>query len=213
MEFIPPSAYKDIEAVIRYYSPHDAVEKMIEVGEKNYISGLGKYRCHESALKNKIRRLMIMGCEPTIGFSHIEGILEHIKNSDYCLVLETNGIILGIRRELIKKLQMYKDNLQVVLSIKGGTEMDFHRMTQKSGRLMRHQYNCLSSLVKMEIPTCVSYMCGSGFENEREEEIILKKISEAGFIDTENIVKQDYIPFFVSEYKKSRKWSKGAIVK
>lgn len=207
MQFIPPGAFRDVEQTLKYYSPEEAVAMMIAVSEESYVSNLGQYRIKGFDPAVKAKAFMLMGCEPTIGIRHIFGILNEIKNSKYTLMLETNGVILGARTDYAEKLAEYRNNIQVILSIKAGTEAGFRRMTGKSGRLLKHQYAALAALVKHEIPTIVSYMCGPGFGNDQEEADILKRIKETGFKDTQILIRQDYIPFFVSEYKRTRQWN------
>lgn len=204
MKYMPPSAYKDIENSVKFYSPQEAFEKMQEVKEKRIISNIGKYEASNLDKTKQINDFTLRGCEPTIEMTHIFGLLDIIKKNGLNFILETNGIILGKNHEYMDKLTAYKDNLFICLTIKAVNSKSFEKNTRMPGYLLKYQYIFLEYLVQSGIPYNVTYMCGSNFNNEWEEEIILKKIAEAGVKNKELILKQDYIPFFVPEYKKKQ---------
>ncbi|MBN2534656.1 MAG: radical SAM protein [Spirochaetales bacterium] len=206
MKYIPPPAYKDIERNLKFYSPSEAFQKMVETRDQKYISRIGSYESRNFDPDREIIYFTLRGCEPTLSPLHLFSLLDEIKRHNLKFVLETNGIILARNPDYLKRLTLYRDNLYIGLTIKAGTEENFRKYTGQPGSLLTYQYNFVKYLVNNFIDFTVMYMCGSKFGNEYEEKIILKKLSEYGLNDREKIIKRDYMPFFVPEYKK-----KGAI--
>jgi len=89
-------------------------------------------RLTKIARKRKLSQIRISDGEPTIGKSHLLGLLELVEQSDFKrFVLETNGILLGHDKDYVKSLVKFK-KLWVRISIKAGTPESF---TQKTGAI------------------------------------------------------------------------------
>jgi uncharacterized Fe-S cluster-containing radical SAM superfamily protein len=89
-------------------------------------------RLDKIAQKRKLDQIRISDGEPTIGKSHLLGLLELVEQSDFRrFVLETNGILFGQDKDYVKSLGKFK-KIWVRVSIKAGTPESF---TQKTGAI------------------------------------------------------------------------------
>ncbi|MHC4557042.1 MAG: radical SAM protein [Planctomycetota bacterium] len=99
----------------RFYSPAEAFGQLSRVGCKAQIS-----------------QLRVSGAEPTLGKTHLLGLLEEVENSPFHLfILETNGILLGTDPDYAKQIARFK-KVHIRVSIKAGTPEAF---TEKTGAL------------------------------------------------------------------------------
>jgi uncharacterized Fe-S cluster-containing radical SAM superfamily protein len=101
----------------KFYSPSDVVNNLLKI----------------SSRKN-CERFRISGAEPILGeksFSHLEKILELLKQEvdNLEFIIETNGLILGYKTELIEKLKKYKEFVFVRISLKGWDETSFEKIS------------------------------------------------------------------------------------
>ena len=75
-----------------FYSPDEAFQKL-----------------KAAALRRGVNKLRISGAEPTIGKSHLLGLLERVEASEFGLfVLETNGILLGVDKDYVQAVSRFK---------------------------------------------------------------------------------------------------------
>jgi len=67
------------------------------------------YSDHWRKIIQKIDKLRLSGCEPTIGKEHLLNLLQYVEESKYKLfILETNGTILRNDKEYVKRLSSLK---------------------------------------------------------------------------------------------------------
>ena len=96
----------------RFYSPAEAFREFARIGRKERLS-----------------QLRISGAEPTLGKSHLLGLLEKVENSPFSLfILETNGIFLGADPEYARDIARFK-KVHTRVSLKAGTREEFTRKT------------------------------------------------------------------------------------
>jgi uncharacterized Fe-S cluster-containing radical SAM superfamily protein len=95
-----------------FYSPAEAFRQLSCVGRKAQVS-----------------QLRISGAEPTLGKSHLLGLLERVENSPFRLfILETNGILLGADPDYARQIARFK-KVHTRISLKAGTPEAFTRKT------------------------------------------------------------------------------------
>uniref|UniRef100_A0A7C2Z8Z7 Radical SAM protein n=1 Tax=Ignisphaera aggregans TaxID=334771 RepID=A0A7C2Z8Z7_9CREN len=106
------------------------------------------------ARHNGYRVLRLSGGEPTLCFDHTVQVLEalkHLRHRKEVFVLETNGIVLGLRRDLVSMLRPYSSFLVVRVSLKGCSEGDFSRITGIEGSLFRYQIKAVENIISSGI--------------------------------------------------------------
>ncbi len=98
--------------------------------------------------KRRYRQARISGGEPSLSMNHLVRVLEAIeRNAPRALfILETNGILLGARREYARMLSRFK-NLHVRVSLKGCSEEEFHMLTGARPVAFNLQLNALENLL------------------------------------------------------------------
>jgi len=83
-----------------------------------------------TARKARVRQLRISGAEPTLGKSHLLGLLEKVESSPFRLfILETNGILIGADLDYASQIARFK-KVHTRVSLKAGTPEAF---TSKTG--------------------------------------------------------------------------------
>ncbi|MHC4792237.1 MAG: radical SAM protein [Planctomycetota bacterium] len=97
-----------------------------------YSPGQAVYRLSRVARKAKVSQLRISGAEPTLGKSHLLGLLEKIESSPFRLfILETNGILIGADDDYARQIAHFK-KVHTRISLKAGTPQAFTRKTGAS---------------------------------------------------------------------------------
>lgn len=129
----------------------------------SYYNNKGWFECPESALerllniarKNKYKYLRLSGGEPTIGFSHLQKLLELHEATDHPLtfILETNGLLLGKYPEYSKAIAQYS-KLAVRVSFKGCSQEEFETLTGAMGTFYEYQYAALENLINAGLKPC-----------------------------------------------------------
>ncbi|MFQ6034561.1 MAG: radical SAM protein [Sedimentisphaerales bacterium] len=81
------------------------------------------------ARKARVNKLRISGAEPTLGKSHLLGLLEKVESSPFRLfILETNGILIGADPDYARQIARFK-KVHTRISLKAGTPEAFTRKT------------------------------------------------------------------------------------
>lgn len=87
------------------------------------------YQLNRVARKARVNQLRISGAEPTLGKSHLLGVLERVESSPFrLLILETNGILIGSDPSYARQLARFK-KVHTRVSLKAGTPEDFTKKT------------------------------------------------------------------------------------
>lgn len=101
------------------------------------------------AQKHRVKQLRLSGGEPTIGFEHLTELIDLAIDYGYHFVLETNGIILGVYKDLAYRLGKYCGlGIEVRVSIKGTSPEEFVMLTGAEPRYWSVQLKALSNLVE-----------------------------------------------------------------
>ncbi|NPA05001.1 MAG: radical SAM protein [Crenarchaeota archaeon] len=107
------------------------------------------------------RRVRLSGGEPTIGFRHLEELIGYADSEGYLFILETNGILIGARREYARRLSAY-NNLHVRVSIKACSPEWFHRLTGARPEAWRYQIEALKNLADYGVSHHAAIILGFG---------------------------------------------------
>jgi len=96
------------------------------------------------------RRARLSGGEPTIGFKHLIEVVGKVISSGLSFVLETNGVLLGLRREYSKQVGRFKGSgIEVRVSVKGTSPEEFYELTGADPRFWYIQIEALKNLVEV----------------------------------------------------------------
>jgi len=114
-----------------FYSPRDVASRLVSI-----------------AYRRGYRQVRISGGEPTISMNHLVGVLEALESmgSRLLFILETNGILIGARREYARMLSKFR-NVHVRVSLKGCNEREFHMLTGAKPEVFQLQLNALRNLL------------------------------------------------------------------
>ena len=142
-------------------------------------------RLSKIALTHKYRFVRLSGGEPTIGFEHLARLLDYFEeDSRFIFILETNGILIGARREYARILSRYSI-LHVRVSIKACNSTWFHKLTGAKPTAFRYQVTALKNLldygVSVHAAIVVSYgdnECWKQFLEELSNTVGEKIITE-----------------------------------
>jgi uncharacterized Fe-S cluster-containing radical SAM superfamily protein len=113
-----------------------------------YSPGQAVYRLSRVARKAKVSQLRISGAEPTLGKSHLLGLLEKIESSPFRLfILETNGILIGADDDYARQIAHFK-KVHTRISLKAGTPQAFTRKTGASAESFELPFQAIVNLLK-----------------------------------------------------------------
>lgn len=100
------------------------------------------------AKKAAVNKLRISGGEPTLGKSHLLGLLERVENSPFRLfILETNGILIGADPDYAQQIAQFK-KVHTRVSLKAGTPQDFTRKTGAKAESFELPFKGIVNLMK-----------------------------------------------------------------
>ena len=115
----------------RILEPGEAVERLVSM-----------------ARRYGVPRVRLSGGEPTIGFDHLVEVIEGVTGEGLEFILETNGVLIGAREELARRLAgFHGSGLEVRVSIKGTSPEEFHMLTKARPEAWRLQLRALELLV------------------------------------------------------------------
>lgn len=108
------------------------------------------YRLAERRRKHgrRIKQVRLSGGEPTIGFGHLVELIEETTSRGLHFVVETNGILVGARREYADRLaEFHGAGIEVRVSIKGANPREFYELTRATPSAWSLQLKALENLV------------------------------------------------------------------
>lgn len=197
--FIPPRGYGLLQEIQGYYSPKEVLDIINQVAQMRYRSVIGQY---EEAPREgeEINWYEIAGCEPCLTMSHILGLLEVFKDNGWNLLILTNGVILGKRKDFCENLLKYKEIIFINIGIKAGTEQGFTQRTRGILPYFPLPFLAISNLVALGFQNfTVSIMSDKRIMSDEEKEICIKRIREAGYKG--EIFHETYFPHYAATYR------------
>jgi len=100
------------------------------------------------AHKARVDKLRISGAEPTLGKSHLLGVLDRVETSGFRLfILETNGILIGAEPDYAKQIAGFK-KVHTRVSLKAGTPEDFTKKTGARAESFDLPFRGIENLIK-----------------------------------------------------------------
>jgi uncharacterized Fe-S cluster-containing radical SAM superfamily protein len=127
------------------------------------------------AKKRSLELLRVSGGEPTIGKTHLLGLLENLKGMGYRFILETNGILIAHDEKYAESLARY-DYVHVRVSLKGCNEAEFAMLTGAIPEGFRLQLKALKNLVDAGVSCHPSVM--ASFSTKKSLNSLVMRISE-----------------------------------
>jgi uncharacterized Fe-S cluster-containing radical SAM superfamily protein len=124
-----------------YRKPKDVVEILLSI-----------------ARRDGFRIVRLSGGEPTLCFDHLVNVLKifaSVRRSEV-FVVETNGIVLGVNDDYVRRLKPYRSAIVVRLSIKGCSEEEFEKITGFNRSVFYLQIKALENLDAEGIPYTVA---------------------------------------------------------
>ncbi len=116
-----------------FYNPKKVAERLIDI-----------------AKENDYRKVRVSGNEPTISKNHLISLVEHLEETDFMFILETNGILLGNDPKYVDELKNF-ENIHVRVSLKGYDKKQFSKLTDGSPKGFELQIKALKNLIDMNI--------------------------------------------------------------
>ncbi|MBS3819674.1 radical SAM protein [bacterium] len=171
-----------------FYSPHQGASKLLDI-----------------ARKKSYRLFRISGAEPLIGessFSHLLEVLKIIgrKQPRALFILETNGLFLGTRPDLVA--QMNYTQLRVRVCLKGVDEESFQRVTGARKEYFSYPLEALREMEKQNIEAWPALM-GDLFTMEQIHGLE-QKIKDFGIHSSLELEGLEPYPFVIKNMKKRK---------
>ena len=96
----------------------------------------------------RIDQIRISGAEPTVGKSHLLGVLRQVESSPFRLfVLETNGMLIGADPEYAREIARFK-KVHTRVGVKAGTAEAFSRKTGARAEFFELPFRALENLLE-----------------------------------------------------------------
>jgi uncharacterized Fe-S cluster-containing radical SAM superfamily protein len=121
----------------RFFSPENVAHKLLEIARKRSFS-----------------LFRVTGSEPILGetsFNHLINIIELILNAEpqSNFVLETNGLMLGYKKELVRRLNFSR--VLVRIAVKGVNPESFEKITGAGKEFFHYPLLALRTLEQMGV--------------------------------------------------------------
>lgn len=165
----------------------------------------GKFYSPEAVSSNILRiadeksfsLFRVTGSEPILGevsFNHLIEVIEKVfkKNVESKFVIETNGLILGYRSDLIKYLKF--PNLWIRIAIKGFDEKSFKSITGAKKDFFLYTIKAIKELRKEHIKAWPAVMEDLFTDNEIDSlRNVLRKENIKGDIELERLERYPFV--------------------
>lgn len=163
----------------RFYSPAEAFRQLSRVGRKAQVS-----------------QLRISGAEPTLGKSHLLGLLERVENSPFRLfILETNGILLGADPDYARQIARFK-KVHTRISLKAGTPEAFTRKTGAVSGSFELPFNGIRNLMEAGASFHVAAMIADPRIVDRYEcQSLLERLASIDQVLVDNLEEEVVAPY------------------
>lgn len=173
-----------------FYSPEEVHNKLIEISSNEY----GR------AIMSRTAR--ISGCEPTLGIDHLFSLIEICKKEDGFkrFLLETNGILLGYDKTIVKNLNKFENYLLVRLSFKAGTPKSFEKKTGAKAEYFDLPFRALEYLIEYKIPYSLAAMSQDPrIMPPEERRSLLKRIIDYSIENIDLLEEEKTDPFGITK--------------
>lgn len=117
-------------------------------------------KLREAAHRYRVSKLRISGAEPTLGKDHLLALLKLVEESEFPLfILETNGMLLGVDKDYVKKVSKFS-KVHVRVSLKAGTPEAFTRKTGATPESFEIPFKAIENLLDYGVSFHVAAMSG-----------------------------------------------------
>jgi len=152
-------------------------------------------RLDEAAKRFKVNKLRLSGAEPLLGVDHVLDLLEYVESSSYKLfILETNGISLGLDKELAKRLAKFS-KVHVRVSLKAATPQGFQQRTGARGEFYELPFKALEHLLDAGVSFHAAAMTDPRIMPKEERRLLLEKLSGINPRLAANLEEEDCDPY------------------
>jgi uncharacterized Fe-S cluster-containing radical SAM superfamily protein len=148
------------------------------------------------ARRKRVDQLRISGAEPTLGKSHLLGLLELVERSPFRLfILETNGILLGADSEYAREIARFK-KVRTRVALKAGTPDAFTRKTGAKPESFELPFQAIANLVEAGASCHVAAMSGdSRFMTRQERKSLLERLEAIHPVSVKNLEEEIVTPY------------------
>jgi uncharacterized Fe-S cluster-containing radical SAM superfamily protein len=148
------------------------------------------------AHKRRIDQIRISGAEPTIGKSHLLGILRQVENSSFRLfVLETNGMLIGADPEYAQEIARFQ-KVHTRVGVKAGTAEAFSRKTGARAEFFELPFRALENLLRAGASVHVAAMSADDWlMGSAERASLLERLSSIHPSLAKNLEEEVVIPY------------------
>ena len=163
----------------RFYSPAEVFTQLSRV-----------------ARKGRVWQLRISGGEPTLGKSHLFGVLERVEYSPFRLfILETNGIMLGADYQYAKQIAGFK-KVHTRISLKAGTAEAFTRKTGAIPESFELPFKAIENLTEAGASFHVAAMSAdSRIVDRGEYQSLMKRLASIDASLVDNLEEEVVSPY------------------
>jgi len=166
------------------------------------------WRLIDMARKFHIKQVRISGGEPTLGFEHTLEVINLITKNGLHMILETNGILIGLNNDYAEMLShFHKKGIEVRVSIKGTNPKEFSLLTGAKPEAWHYQVKAIRNLIENGLRVCdevypaimLSFSDSKGY---KEFKRILSGIDEELLrcIDEEYVIMYSHVKELLNKY-------------
>lgn len=134
--------FSDLKNVGFYARPDEAALKLLSI-----------------ASENNFRYVRLSGGEPTIGFGHVIQLLSTISRFKSCskirFILETNGILVGYRKEYAEDLSKFPF-VTARVSLKGCSSSEFRAITGAGEEFYEYQFKAIEYFFEYNVDVIIT---------------------------------------------------------
>ncbi len=166
-------------------------------------------RLHFIASRYRLSQVRLSGGEPTLGIEHTVKVIEGIIRKGLHMVLETNGVLLGFKRDYAEQIaSLHKRDIEVRVSIKGCSPKEFTEITGAKPGAWYLQLKAIENLIEYGLrpgdevyPAIMLSFCEE--ENYKALKNILADIDEELIknIDEEYVIMYDHVKELLRRFR------------
>lgn len=127
------------EANAKFFSPQQVAEKLERI-----------------ATRHDCPHVRISGAEPFLGEASARHVLNILKRIKKDVIIETNGLMLGLHPEIVEKLAKCRNIEYVRIDLKGHDESSFVAITGARGEAWAFQQRAIVSCRRLRVPLVIS---------------------------------------------------------
>lgn len=149
-----------------------------------------------TARKAVVNQLRVSGAEPTLGKSHLLGLLERVESSPFRLmILETNGILIGADPDYARQIARFK-KVHTRVSLKAGTPEAFTRKTGATPESFEMPFRGITNLLEAGASFHVAAMTADPrIITKQERQSLLERLAAIHPVLVDNLEEEVVDPY------------------